>query len=617
VRKKGVILLFILLAIVIAANILLTDRWLEKQIENAGSSAVGAKVELRNFDFSLLGMRVKWDSLEVADPNDGWKDAFATGRCEFDMRFLPLLTRKVIIDDIKVSDVRTGIKRSTDGSLPPKKKSASTEPSWVEKQFKSLKTEVSAAPAWNLNLKQQMNLDSLMRILDIRSPRMLDSLKTSLEARYAAWDSWIAAGRIQKESRALDSLVGSIDTEKLKTLADLQQTLTTLKAVQSKVDTLRNFAGRTKTDFTNDLESSKTVLADAKSWIGADYDRVLAQAKLPEFSKEKIGRWVFGPKITGQVERVLAWNEKIRFYLAKFKSDKPKKEPKPPRLHGQDIYFPHRELPDFWIKQIHLSGWTPDEIKLSGTMTDVTSQQKLVGRPTKLDLGGVRDDGASISLDGEWNDLGPTLKQTYRLALSGIPMQNARIIESKGLSAKFSRGKGKVEANLLFDQSLVESRVSFTAENTAFDFDSTSSGVASIVRTLLDGLNEVKFTAAIRAVPGNTDFSMDSNLDEYFRDRVKTLASAEVEKAKAKLMAEVDKRVEPYKQALFAKAEAKRAELEKKLAEVQDLAASKLKMFDDKKKEIEARIEQEKNKKTGEIQKGVQKELDNLFKKKK
>ena len=91
-RKKGIAALLIIAVIVIALIMIFTDQWLEKRLENLGSSIVGAKVEIDRLDVSLTGLHVRWDSLQVTDPKDTWTNMLATGKCEFDMEaFSPVL----------------------------------------------------------------------------------------------------------------------------------------------------------------------------------------------------------------------------------------------------------------------------------------------------------------------------------------------------------------------------------------------------------------------------------------------------------------------------------------------------------------------------------------------
>ena len=147
-RWKGIIFLLILIGIVIALSYLLTDRWLEKRFENAGTAIVGAKVEINNLDFSLIGLHMRWDSLQVTNPKNTMKNIFTTGRTDFDLELMPLLKKKFIVENIQMIHVTSGTDRTTDGKVKKKIKKKESKPNFITKTINRLEADVAAAPAW-------------------------------------------------------------------------------------------------------------------------------------------------------------------------------------------------------------------------------------------------------------------------------------------------------------------------------------------------------------------------------------------------------------------------------------------------------------------------------------
>ena len=121
-RKKGLIFLIIVAALVIALNVFVTDRWLERRVERFASKSNGAKVELYRFNFSLLDLRLSWEELQVTDPDYTWTNLFETGHCSFDLALEPLMQRKVVVEDFELQGLRMGTPRETDGALSGKSK---------------------------------------------------------------------------------------------------------------------------------------------------------------------------------------------------------------------------------------------------------------------------------------------------------------------------------------------------------------------------------------------------------------------------------------------------------------------------------------------------------------
>jgi uncharacterized protein (TIGR03545 family) len=192
-RWKGIIFLAVLAGIFILLTILFTDAWLERQLESLGTNAVGAKVEIDGFDFSFIGLHIKWERLQVTNPKKTMKNIIDTGHCEFNMEFWPLLSKKVIIENVQVSDLRSDTDRATDGKIIKKKKieeeKKPAKPGVVSKTLDKLTDEMAKAPAFQLKtLTTKVNLDSILKILDFKTPGRVDSLKTDLTTRYASWE---------------------------------------------------------------------------------------------------------------------------------------------------------------------------------------------------------------------------------------------------------------------------------------------------------------------------------------------------------------------------------------------------------------------------------------------
>ena len=82
-RKKGIISLIVVCALFVAALFIFTDVWLERVIEDYGSRAVGAKVEIDGLDVDILSLDFKLKRLQVTHPDHTMKNMFE--------RLLPLI----------------------------------------------------------------------------------------------------------------------------------------------------------------------------------------------------------------------------------------------------------------------------------------------------------------------------------------------------------------------------------------------------------------------------------------------------------------------------------------------------------------------------------------------
>lgn len=180
-RWKGVIFILIVLGAIIALSLIFTDIWLEHQLEKVGSSIVGARVEFEDVDFSFIGLHMRWDSLQVTNPKQTMKNILTTGPTEFNMELQPLLRKKVIIENVQMTHVTSGTDRSTDGKIKKKPKPPS-KPNILTRTVDRLQADVAQAPAWNLDVPTSINVDSILALLEIKTPNRIDSLQQQLDS---------------------------------------------------------------------------------------------------------------------------------------------------------------------------------------------------------------------------------------------------------------------------------------------------------------------------------------------------------------------------------------------------------------------------------------------------
>ena len=403
-RKKGLGTLVIVALIIFVLSFIFSDIWLEKKLEEIGSSMIGAKVEFDKLDLSLIGMHLKWKRLQVTDPNETMKNMIETGTCELDLEFLPLISKKVIIENIEISDLRTGTQRDSDGSF--KKKRLLSKDNFISKTMEHLENEVKTVPAFNLgDYSKKVNIDSVLSMINLQSPGRIDSLKEDLTVKYDNWETKLAGLEIEEDAKKLEAEINALDLKQIKTVESMQSALHSLNTIKESVNTLSGSLSETKQELTSDLSSMKNGLSDVDNWIKADYEQSMSLAKLPDFNTQNIAKLIFGKRIVNQVNTYLNYFATARHYAGKFKSDDPKKE-NPPRLKGQDIYFYSKEArPDFWIKQIKLSGQTPDKLSLAGDVHHIVSDQHIIGETTDFKVGGSTKTGLNLSANGELNYL--------------------------------------------------------------------------------------------------------------------------------------------------------------------------------------------------------------------
>jgi uncharacterized protein (TIGR03545 family) len=599
-RWKGLIFLAIVIGIIIVLSLILTDRWLEYKIENAGTSIAGARVEIDNLDLSFTDLRIRWDRLQVCDRRHTMKNLIETGNCEFDMEFWPLLTKKVIIENFAMTEFRTNTDRQTDGRVDLPEDKTPRQPGFIEKTANRLIEQVGSNAATQFtSFKQKVNVDSIMALLQIQSVSQITSLQADLTQNYDTWHNQLTQLNYENDLQKLNNQIKSIDVNKINTANGFQSALKSASTIEKSLDSLNKSVKTSRAKLTSDLSSARQRISQVDDWISSDYQRAMAMAKLPDLNLQNIGKTIFGTRLVNQVNEYLSYAGMARAYADKFKSDEPVKK-SPPRLKGQNIYFYNKNArPDFWIKNILLSGQTNDGIALKGEVKNIVSDQRQIGKTTEFAIGGSKANAASIALNGVLDYMQEQPLEQFNLKYDGFSLANTALSESKLLPNKIQKGFGAIDANLSLHGDQVESRIKFTGHELSFDFSDQgqpANKFDQVVQSIVRGIDLVDLVAKIKGTKENLEFSLNSNLDELFVNKTKEILSQEVDEAKNKIKARVEAEVTKHRQQLDNLIKEKETQLTSQVEKYEKMLDQQKAVLETKKKEIEKSVARDKGK---------------------
>ncbi|UCB46163.1 MAG: hypothetical protein JSV25_01705, partial [Spirochaetota bacterium] len=271
-RKKGLIILVVVAAVVCIWMFVLSDRWLERRLESLMSNVVGAKVELDSFDFSLFSMSIQWARIQVADPEDTWRNIIETGYCSLNIASGPLFQKKFIVEDLKLLDLRFNTQRESDGKLEEKKKLRARKPSKIGVKIRSkLEGELSKLPVFNLDtLLQNLDVDPLWESAIPQTPEKIDNLIKEYESFSSKWNEQIKNLDMETELTGLQQELAGVDIEGLETVNDLQEALISINMISEGINNNINNLDGVGKEFENDIDTLDKKQAGLEGWIEED-----------------------------------------------------------------------------------------------------------------------------------------------------------------------------------------------------------------------------------------------------------------------------------------------------------------------------------------------------------
>tara|TARA_R110001599_G_scaffold244895_1_gene444960 strand:- start:62402 stop:64234 length:1833 start_codon:yes stop_codon:yes gene_type:complete len=587
-RVKGLIFLAIVTALGFLISWISIDPIVESEIEYQASVANGALVEIDGFDIDLIDLKIRWDRLQIANPENTMSNSFETGEMELDFLFWPTWWERVIVEDIIFKDFKMDTERETDGyfEIPEEEKNA--EPSFVAQVIGDVTSEISRNANMEFtNIKTNINVDSLMSKLNLQAPDKIDSLRNGLSKNYQKWDSTFANTKINKEIADIEKTVNAIDIKKIKDPKKAIEAIKNVQKLAQQVDSLKTRAENLKNDFQEDFGDSKFSVGRIDNWIQADFQRAMNMAKLPTIDSGNIAQSLFGENLLADYSGYLEYVAIARKYGSRLVGeDKDKIE----RYEGKDYKFSDKyDWPKLWIQNIDLSGETKTAIQLAGQITNISSDQKKTKEPIRFDLGGKDDSNRSMTITGEFNYLGEEPRETISFTYDGFGLKGSKISPSELLPYPLKTGTGEVSASVSIIDKRFDSEIGYKAKGIAFDFGQNPSKdrIQQLIRDAVSSTDQINVTALVDNLDGPLKVKVRSNVDDLFVNALKSTVSKEVDRARQKIESRVRSEIGNRKEQLLAFKNEKEAEIRKEYEKLENRVNEEIKKVEEKKEELE------------------------------
>ncbi|KAA3659299.1 MAG: TIGR03545 family protein, partial [Calditrichaeota bacterium] len=421
-RKNALIFLVIIIVLGGVLYYFTQDKYLERVAEKSGELVFGAKVEIDAFHFSFLNLQCGWDRLQVANKNKPMTNLVETGSANFKVEFTPLFWGRVIVNEMRVENARTGTARETDGSLPVEITEGEEESGVFAETRAAAEEQIRSLPALDFSgLAQKLNIDSLIHLDKLSTVAGYNALSHEADSTKDVWSNAIKNQNYSTRINDLKKKIDALQIDKNIDIVKAQQLLKQLNEIKKEVDVLKNDLQKQKSELTDAVQSIDTAFDKLQSQMKADIERAKKLARLKELDTRDIGLLLFGSPLIERLESVLDYINMARRYApaASILLDS-EKEPAPERFAGQDIYFPfHHNYPKFLVRKVILSSGTGKDstsgYNVSGTLSGLTNEPAVYGLPTTADLTVEKNTGNSYSLRAVFDHVTETAKDSIWL----------------------------------------------------------------------------------------------------------------------------------------------------------------------------------------------------------
>jgi len=640
-RWKYAVPALILIVLVTAFNILFLDGLLKAGFIRLGELMFGAKVEIASVHFRFSGLTLTVRDVAVADKQAPMKNLFELSSARAGLKFLPLLSKKINIPELSLEGVRWGTARKTSGALPPsqqKSYAARLAPadSPTGKLLTTLETraksEWQALPAWENIQKAKdqvssLSLQGVVRPEELETIRQAQALRQSYQDKAGDYERQVKSLDVQAKLQAVQPALEELKGLQVQSPQDAAAAKEKIENAQRKVQELQALGGQLqdlKSRAETDFGQAAGLTQRLNEWKEKDLQTLSSKLNLPSLSFGNLARSLVGSLWLNRVQRFVDLANLARKYMPARKAKQ--KKITQPRLKGMDVFFPRRNVPPaFWIQKISLSGSTGgagktgESVDFSGRVTDVTSDPRLLGTPTRAEVKGTQG-GREYALSAVLDHTGDVPKDTVTLAARGLSAAALDLPASDYLP-RFREGRLAVNSLLTLEGDRLD--CALTARFTGLGAPSPAQAgagddVRKLVAELWRGIDSIHVDAQVAGKAGDLRFNLSSNLDKLLGDRLKAMAGEKLAELRSKLMAEINRYTADSQQKLLeqyglSKNTALGPILDQQKS-VQDQIAAVQNLIKEKQAAAQQAVEAEKKKAEEQLKKGAQDQLKKLFK---
>ncbi|CAA0115926.1 Uncharacterised protein [BD1-7 clade bacterium] len=599
VRWKGLIGFVVIVALLALIGLWALPYGIKTSLEYFGSRATGATVSVGGVDVRYQPFGIEIDDLQAADPKNLDQNLFAFKQATVSVGLLKLLMNQVVVHDLSIQHFSFNSQRQSPGQLIGDKKSkgdkdavsdekSPKEPGFVDKGVDA----VSKA------------LPTAADILD-REPLLIDEaqkrLAATAEEQQQKWPALIKGLPNENDLSDYETRLKAIIEGDIKSVDDFQQRVKALKALKKEIDTERRLLVKAKDEFKQDQATLRSQLSDLKNAPQADFKRLKSKYTFDQQGAGQYAALLFGPEIGGYMETALSWYDTAEPILQNLQKESAGDVP-PARGEGRIIRFPEQSpTPDFIVEKsvftIDLDVGT-----MNGKATDITFEQKLINRPTRIEVASTALEGIGlVDIKAVLDYRADKAVNTANFVIGGYQVSGQSLVSSDELSVSLAKAEMQANGELQLIERQVSGGWKSLFSQAQFESSSNNEFVGEIGKAF-ENIHDFSLDVGVTGSLTNPKLDISSNFDRRlgnaFNQRFKARQAQLERDLKNKLQAELG----DYLQ----EAGVVEADMVKQQAFLDDMDAQLKKMLD-------AEVTQQTDKHQKKLEKELQKQLDKLF----
>jgi uncharacterized protein (TIGR03545 family) len=579
VRPRGIVVFALFVLVVAGLWWLYADRAVQRAVEAAGESVVGARVELASVNLRPTDGSVRLTGLQVANPDAPMMNLMEAGEIDVDLMLTPLLEKKVVIESMVVTGVRFNTPRETSGALENPDPEAGRLWREVQSWGDQIRfPELSMESLTGVVRTEAISADSLRTVQYARALlSRADSLRQSWDAQLQALDP---RPRIDSV-RAVVERVESFRPTPLNALQipdlvrDARSSLERLTSLQAEVAALDDAV---RTGIAS-MDVSPERLAELRA---EDLAYARSLLNIPSLDAPTLSPALFGSAALTWLEPVLYWARTAERFLPPGLDPRNRPGPSRARADGTTVEFPGRaRWPAFLVQRGEM------DLEIGGTgfaggayaaqLSNLTTSPSLVGAPLEITLGRERgvQGPRGASLFAVLDHTTEVLRDSAHLALSGVSLPQ---IDLAAIGGRLDLGEGESTFSFRRIGEEIQAQLFFTSDDLSWSRTDGSAPPADrpplgtvewaqdLVWRTLTGVGRVELSMGLEGALTSPSLSVSSNLGSVLAESLRRELGQQIDEAEARLRSEVESRIQPIVQEARGRVDGVRSEVADRVA---------------------------------------------------
>lgn len=635
IRWNAVVPFVIFLAILFVYFHFFFDHNLRKGLEWAGYKAMGAEVDIADLETSFWHANLHIHDIQMTNAEKPSENSLEIGDIRFGMLWDAFLRMKFVVNEATVDNIRFATTRKNPGRVAPPEP-PKTGPSFMEKDSEELKQQALAEAQQKYADNFVGDLAAVLGGADskaqlgkiegtLASKEKADKIEADLKAKQDAWNQKLKSLPQSKDIQALGDRLGKVKYQDFKNPQELQASLQELNSIVQQGDAYSKQLNGVSQDFDKDLKGMDTEVKDLDAQIKADTKSLEARFHLPSINTKDLTRALFNKYLGKYMAKINRYRALAEKYLPPklFKKDQPKVADESiqphPREKGVTYEFTHpKSYPLLWVKKVRISseaGSSPDAGNVRGEITNITSNQRLIGTPTiasvDADFPANNIHGASLKMT--LDDTQAESLVTYKMAVASYPVSGNDLVNSPDVQIALKTATGKMDVSGEL-KALRDFKMNIDNEfnGAQFDIAAKDATVLGILKGAFAHLPAVNLKGTASGYLPSISFDVESNVGSELEKALHQQIDAKI--------AEARKQIENY---VNGEVQKTRDQINKQTQQIRDQFNDQVKKLQDQlngqKKQVEAKSDQAKKDAENQAKKslgnGGQKAVDDLKKK--